>query len=98
MNAPAAPARMTSRFAHLSWPLFGDAHRALVLSVGELGEAVWLRYALGDAEACDVCSRCLIREVLAYYGGLPDYAFAMQGLGTRAIALAGTDRLKAEPA
>ncbi len=120
MNAPAAPARITGRFAHLAWPFFGAAHRALVPDADgwarralgswihgpdadtvcrrlarELGDAGWLRYAIGDTDACDVRSLCLMREVLAYYGGLADFSFAMQGLGTRAIALAGTDRLKA---
>lgn len=61
----------------------------------ELGAAGWLRYAVGNADASDIRSLCLMREVLAYHGGLPDFAFAMQGLGTRAIALHGTDRLKA---
>jgi acyl-CoA dehydrogenase len=34
---------------------------------------------------------CLARETLAYHDGLADFAFAMQGLGTGAISLAGTD-------
>jgi len=43
----------------------------------------------------DVRSLCLARETLAYYGGLPDFAFAMQGLGSGAISLFGTDAQKA---
>jgi acyl-CoA dehydrogenase len=38
----------------------------------------------------DVRSLCLAREMLAYHGGLPDLAFAMQGLGSGAISLFGT--------
>ena len=42
---------------------------------------------------------CLARETLAYHDGLADFAFAMQGLGTGAISLAGSDELKqAHPA
>lgn len=37
---------------------------------------------------------CLARETLAYHDGLADFAFAMQGLGTGAISLAGSDDLK----
>jgi acyl-CoA dehydrogenase len=37
---------------------------------------------------------CLARETLAYHDGLADFAFAMQGLGTGAISLAGSDELK----
>jgi acyl-CoA dehydrogenase len=37
---------------------------------------------------------CLVRETLAYHNGLADFAFAMQGLGTGAISLAGSDDLK----
>jgi hypothetical protein len=31
MNAPDAPARASGRLAHLGWPFFGPAHRALRL-------------------------------------------------------------------
>jgi acyl-CoA dehydrogenase len=43
----------------------------------------------------DVRSLCLARETLAYHGGLPDFAFAMQGLGSGAVSLFGTDAQKA---
>ena len=39
---------------------------------------------------------CLIRETLARHDGLADFAFAMQGLGTGAISLFGTDAQKAD--
>jgi acyl-CoA dehydrogenase len=38
---------------------------------------------------------CLAREILSYHNGLADFAFAMQGLGTGSITLAGSDALKA---
>ncbi|RAI32813.1 acyl-CoA dehydrogenase family protein [Rhodoplanes serenus] len=38
---------------------------------------------------------CLARETLAWHDGLADFAFAMQGLGSGAVALAGDDALKA---
>jgi acyl-CoA dehydrogenase len=68
------------------------ACRALVRSLGEAG---WLRYASIDpADASgrlDVRALCIIRETLARHDGLADFAFAMQGLGTGAISLFGTD-------
>jgi len=41
-----------------------------------------------------VRSLCLTRERLCYRSGLADLMFAMQGLGSYAITLAGTDELK----
>jgi acyl-CoA dehydrogenase len=38
---------------------------------------------------------CLARETLAYHDGLADFTFAMQGLGTGTISLAGSETLKA---
>src|SRR3712207_8925819 len=58
-----------------------------------LGEGGWLRHAIaGDAQAIDTRAICLIRETLARHNGLADFAFAMQGLGSGAISLFGTDR------
>ena len=59
--------------------------------VGRLAESGLLRLS---AEL-DVRSLCLARETLAYAGGLPDFAFAMQGLGSGAVSLFGTDAQKA---
>ena len=42
----------------------------------------------------DVRTLCLAREILAFRDGLADFAFAMQGLGTGAISLFGSDELK----
>jgi alkylation response protein AidB-like acyl-CoA dehydrogenase len=43
----------------------------------------------------DTRAVCLLRETLARHSGLADFAFAMQGLGSGAISLAGTAAQKA---
>jgi alkylation response protein AidB-like acyl-CoA dehydrogenase len=69
--------------------------------VRALGAGGWLRHAVGGtahggaSEAIDTRAICLIRETLARHSGLADFAFAMQGLGSGAISLAGSDALKA---
>jgi acyl-CoA dehydrogenase len=70
--------------------------RALVRKLGEGG---WLLYCVpqafgGATEALDVRSLALIRETLARYSGLADYAFAMQGLGSGTISLFGSPEQK----
>lgn len=68
--------------------------------VKALGAAGWLRHAVagaefgGAGEEIDTRSICLIRETLARHSGLADFAFAMQGLGSGAISLAGTPEQK----
>lgn len=68
--------------------------------VKDLGEAGWLRHAVagpaygGAGEQIDTRAICLIRETLARHSGLADFAFAMQGLGSGAISLAGTEEQK----
>jgi acyl-CoA dehydrogenase len=65
--------------------------------VRKLGAANWIRYAVGgkawggSAETIDTRGICLIRETLARHSGLADFAFAMQGLGSGAITLHGTE-------
>jgi alkylation response protein AidB-like acyl-CoA dehydrogenase len=59
-----------------------------------LGEAGWLNHAVsreGAGDTIDTRAICLIRETLARHNGLADFAFAMQGLGSGAISLFGTD-------
>ena len=63
--------------------------------VRELGQAGWTRYSVPGAATFDVRALALIRETLAWYDGLADFAFAMQGLGSGAISLAGSAALKA---
>ena len=60
--------------------------------VRSLGAAGYLRHAVGDT--IDTRAICLIRETLARHSGLADFAFAMHGLGSGAISLAGTPEQK----
>ncbi|WMW81925.1 acyl-CoA dehydrogenase family protein [Undibacterium cyanobacteriorum] len=68
--------------------------------VKQLGSADWLAYAVGGQayggrmERIDTRSICLLRENLARYSGLADFALAMQGLGSGAISLFGTEAQK----
>ncbi len=69
--------------------------------VKKLGAAGWLGYAVPESyggvhDKLDVRSLCLIRETLARYDGLADFAFAMQGLGSGTISLFGSEDQKAE--
>jgi len=72
--------------------------KALVASLGRAG---WLAHAVGGTvfggagEVIDTRAICLLRETLARHSGLADFAFAMQGLGSGAISLAGTPEQKA---
>ena len=77
-----------------------DADTICQRLVRALGAAGWLRHAVGGtahggaADSIDTRAICLIRETLARHSGLADFAFAMQGLGSGAISLAGDDALK----
>ncbi|WP_405162907.1 acyl-CoA dehydrogenase family protein [Nocardia sp. NBC_01499] len=74
-----------------------DRCRRLVRTLGDAG---WLRYAVAGTEfgGCrdqiDTRAICLAREILAEHDALADFAFAMQGLGSGAISLVGTDEQK----
>ena len=74
-----------------------DACRKLVR---QLGDAGWLKYAIGgtahgaSADTIDTRAVCLIRETLARYSGLADFSFAMQGLGSGAISTCGSPEQK----
>jgi acyl-CoA dehydrogenase len=69
--------------------------------VRRLGDSGWLRHAIagtrwgGAGETIDTRAICVLRETLARHSGLADFAFAMQGLGSGAISLAGTEAQKA---
>ena len=74
----------------------GDADAACRRLVNDLGDAGWLRHCVpaawgGVSGSLDVRSLALSREILAYHSGLADFSFAMQGLGSGAISLAGND-------
>lgn len=78
--------------ARLHGPDVDGACRELVRLLGEAG---WLRHAVGHKvhgvdETIDTRAICLVRETLARHNGLADFAFAMQGLGSGAISLHGT--------
>lgn len=73
-----------------------DVDAACRQLVKKLGHDGFLEHSAAENSAFDVRSLCLIREILARYDGLADFAFAMQGLGTGAISLFGTDEQKYE--
>ncbi len=74
-----------------------DTDRACRTLVKALGEAGLLDAATGAGGRQPIDSRaaCLTRETLAWHNGLADFAFAMQGLGTGAIGLSGSEELRA---
>lgn len=68
--------------------------------VAALGRGGFLKHGVpapvtGRPARFDVRALALARETLAWYDGLADFAFAMQGLGSGAITLAGSNELKA---
>jgi acyl-CoA dehydrogenase len=68
--------------------------------VQRLGAGGWLRYCVpaahgGALPALDSRALVILRETLAYHSPLADFAFAMQGLGSGAITLAGTPEQQA---
>jgi acyl-CoA dehydrogenase len=66
--------------------------------VRRLGAAGLLEASVaGDRPDAVIDSRliCLARETLAWHSGLADFAFAMQGLGTGAVAIAGSPEMRA---
>ena len=60
--------------------------------VQDLGCAGYLAHCV--TETPDVRSIALLREIFAYHAGLADFAFAMQGLSSIPISLAGSPELK----
>jgi acyl-CoA dehydrogenase len=73
-----------------------DVDKSCRKLVRALGAAGLLDVAVapldGDASAIDSRSVCLARETLAYHDGLADFAFAMQGLGSGAVAISDEQR------
>ncbi len=75
-----------------------DAHARSLL--GRLAAGGWLRLCVprafgGARDRVDVRSLCLVRDTLARTGGLADFVFALQGLGSLPITLAGTPAQRA---
>ena len=81
---------------HLSHLGHDDVDAQCQQIVKRLGEGHWLQYCVagkkygGLFDQIDNRSVCLIREILAKHHGLADFAFAMQGLGSGAISIAGS--------
>jgi acyl-CoA dehydrogenase len=75
----------------------GDVDGACREIVRRLGADGWLEHAtVGDeGRPLEVRTLCLIRETLARHGGLADFAFAMQGLGSGPIGLFGSPEQRA---
>ena len=74
-----------------------NACRSLVRALGSAG---FLRHCVpaafgGAAEQLDSRALVVCRETLARHDGLADFAFAMQGLGSGPITLAGSPALQA---
>jgi alkylation response protein AidB-like acyl-CoA dehydrogenase len=96
-HAPLAIALDAWAQAHITQSHARDVDAECRALVKALGAAGWLRHAVagraygGATDAIDTRSICLIRETLARHCGLADFAFAMQGLGSGAISLAGTE-------
>ena len=86
--------------AHLASSHDANIDEACRQLVRELGSGGWLKYAIGGiaygaaADNIDTRALCIIRETLARHSGLADFAFAMQGLGSGAITLFGTEAQK----
>ncbi len=77
-----------------------DDRRACRDWVQRLAHAGWLRYCVpkaygGALEQLDSRSLVILRERLAYHSTLADFSFAMQGLGSGSITLAGSPEQQA---
>ena len=77
-----------------------DDRRACRDWVRLLGDAGWLKYCVpaefgGALPKLDSRALVILRETLAFHSPLADFAFAMQGLGSGAITLAGTSAQQA---
>ena len=87
--------------AHCAGAHGADVDAACRALVRALGAGGWLRHAVagtafgGAADVIDTRAICLLRETLARHDALADFALAMQGLGSGAISLAGTDAQRA---
>jgi acyl-CoA dehydrogenase len=76
-----------------------DVDAACRSRVRALGDAGFLAAVVpaehgGMHPRLDVRTLCLVREILGFRDGLADFAFAMQGLGSAAISLFGSDETK----
>ena len=86
----------TDKLASVDHSDTDTACRHLVTQLGQAGILNHSATDPADPRSLDVRSLCLIRETLARHDGLADFAFAMQGLGSGAISLFGSDTQKFE--
>ena len=93
--------------SYLNWPFLDDSHRDLARQAGSWAQAQFGDHGFAEHQDVDADCRtirhqlgqagltlCLMREHLAYRCGLADFVFAMQGLGSGAISLFGSDAQK----
>lgn len=75
-----------------------DAYTSVSRYVRDLGSAGFLAPVVVDEvrPRLDVRTLCVARETLAYHAGLADFAFAMQGLGSGAMSLYGSNVQRAK--
>ena len=92
-EAWAASANLEETAHAAGGPALDEATRTLVRRLGAAGllRVCVPRVYGGAREGLDVRSLCLARECLARHAGLADFALAMQGLGSAAITLAGSE-------
>ncbi len=91
----ALSARAATAFAHLEQHFQSDA--ALAKAVAETGFYPYLVPAeFGGVGGLEVLSLCVLREALAYRNAAADSLFAVQGLGSHPVLLAGSDAQKRE--
>jgi acyl-CoA dehydrogenase len=84
---------------HLAHVDHADTDAACRTLVRALGAGGWLRHCVPAAQggaSAQIASRALVicRETLARHDGLADFAFAMQGLGSGPLSLAGSAALQ----
>ncbi|MDQ6941659.1 MAG: acyl-CoA dehydrogenase family protein [Candidatus Eremiobacteraeota bacterium] len=85
---------------HVADDEYDDVDAGCRALVADLGRGGWLRYAVparfgGAFEDVDSRAVCIIRETLARHNALADFAFAMQGLSSAPIVLAGDAEIQA---
>ena len=97
-QAAALDAWCAQHLGHVDHADTDAACRRLVTMLGESGHLRWCVPAAHGGALPGLDSRALVvaRETLARHDGLADFAFAMQGLGTGAITLAGSPQMHAE--
>jgi acyl-CoA dehydrogenase len=99
--------QLVSELGRAGWTRYSvpSAHGAAGARTGDVDDGRTMAVAYGsppiaarqprpEAPAFDVRSLAIIRETLARHDALADFAFAMQGLGSGAISLAGSPELK----